>query len=140
MSDVDINIPALKRYFHTTANHPHALGMMDCVRFVTEAVYIGWGRDYRPVLQYQDRRSAVDRLRELGGLRGACNFAMGPMQSIEDLEAGDVIYFHKPRPTIGLLMPEFVLVKMGKNIHRLEIEQGMKGWKTDMDMRIQNGR
>ena len=126
-----MNVEALRDYFYETAAQEFKLGGMDCVRFVTEAVFIGWGRDYRDVLQYQDRRSAVSRLRFLGGLRGACNFAMGPMHDIDDLEPGDVVYYHKPKATIGLLMPGYVAVKMGKNIHRFEIEEGMKGWKTE---------
>lgn len=125
-----MNVVALRSYFNEQAQAPHKLGAMDCVRFVTEAVYFGWDRDYRDTLQYYNRRSAVDRLRALGGLRGACNYAMGPMRDVEDLEPGDVIYFHKPRPTIGLLMPEYVAVKMGKCIHRLVIEPHMKGWET----------
>ncbi len=125
-----MNVVALRGYFNEQAQIPHKLGSVDCVKFVTEAVYLGWGRDYRNALQYHDRRSAVDRLRALGGLIGACNHAIGPMRDVEDLEPGDVIYFHKPRPTLGLLMPEYVAVKIGQNIHRLVIEPEMHGWKT----------
>lgn len=54
---------------------------------------------------------------------------MGDMISIDDLEPGDVIWFDRPA-SIGLLMPGYVALKMGRTIHRLEIEPRMKGWKT----------
>ncbi len=97
---------------------------------MTQAVFVGWGRDYRSILQYHDRRSAVDRLRVLGGLRGACNHAMGPMLAIDELEPGDVVWFDKPK-SIGLLMPGYIAVKAGRTVHRFEIDPRMQGWKTD---------
>ena len=124
-----MNIEALRNYFALEATKPQKFGTVDCVKFVTHAVYIGWGRDYRDVLQYNSRRSAVNRLRELGGLQGACNYAMGPSMPIDQLEPGDVIWFDKPA-TIGLLMPGYIAVKMGHTIHRLEIESAMHGWRT----------
>lgn len=124
-----MNEDALRDYFDEQSGVRQKFGTIDCVKFVANAVRIGWGRNYLGVLQYSDRRSAVARLRELGGLRGACNMAMGEAVSIEELEPGDVVWFDKPA-TIGLLMPGYVAVKLGKCIHRFQIEKQMTGWRT----------
>ncbi len=124
-----MNREALARYFDDWANRRQCLGTIDCVQFVAGAVYVGWNRDYRNVLQYDDRRSAVRRLRELGGLQAACCHAMGDMRPIDELEPGDVVWFDRPA-TIGLLMPNYVAVKMGRTIHRLVIEPHMRGWRS----------
>jgi Domain of unknown function (DUF6950) len=125
-----MNADALREYFDEQSGKRQSFGKIDCVSFVANAVRVGWDRDYLGVLQYHDRRSAVDRLRELGGLFNACCFAMGETVSIEKLEPGDVIWFDKPA-TVGLLMPGYVAVKMGKCIHRFEIEPQMIGWRTN---------
>ena len=125
-----MNMMALHDYFDTVAPVQHKLGALDCVRFVTDAVFIGWGRDYRAILQYNDRRTAISRLRALGGLKGACSHAMGEMYMIDALSPGDVVYFDKPSPTIGLLMEHYVLVKQGTTLHRLEREPQIQGWRT----------
>ena len=125
-----MNVDALRDFFYEQSRRRQKFGTVDCVSFVAGAVFVGWGRDYRGVLQYRDRRSAVARLRILGGLRGACDFAMGRQYPVDELEPGDVIWFDKPA-TIGLLMPGYVAVKMGKCIHRLQIEPQMIGWKTN---------
>ena len=124
-----MNKAALGRFFETQYGQKQELGSIDCVKFVTNAVLIGWERDYRAILQYDDRRSAVKRLRELGGLKAACCHAMGDMHPISELEPGDVVWFDEPA-TIGLLMPGYVAVKLGSVIHRFQIEPQMKGWKT----------
>lgn len=124
-----MNINALRQFFDEQYGTPQKFGQVDCVRFVAEAVLVGWGRDYMDILGYSNRRTAVDRLRELGGLRGACDFAMGERRSIQELEPGDVVWFDKPA-TVGLLMPNYVAVKMGRCIHRFQIEPQMQGWKT----------
>jgi len=41
-----------------------------------------------------------------------------------------VIYFDKPA-TLGLLMGSYIAVKVGRVIHRLEIEPQQMGWRTD---------
>jgi len=125
-----MNVDALRLFFNTAANQRQKLGTVDCVSFVTQAVFIGWGRDFFGYLQYDDRRSAVQRLRQLGGLKQACDHAMGEQRPVTELEPGDVVWFDKPA-TIGLLMEGYVAVKMGKTIHRLQIEPQMVGWKTD---------
>jgi Domain of unknown function (DUF6950) len=125
-----MNYDAIRKYFNEQAVLPQKLGTVDCVNFVTEAVYLGWGRDYRAILQYDSRRSAVARLRELGGLQAACSYAMGSMHLIEDLEPGDVIWYEKPVATLGLFMPGYVAVKMGRTICRLRIQPHLQGWKT----------
>ena len=124
-----MNIVALRKFFDEQANVPQRLGSVDCVLFVTGAVKAGWDRDYTSVLMYKDRRTAVQRLRQLGGLRRACDFAMGEAFPIDELEPGDVVWFDKPA-TIGLLMPGYVAVKLGKCVHRLEVEPQMMGWHT----------
>lgn len=124
-----MNADALRDFFAEQSQINQKLGMVDCVTFVAAAVFVGWGRDFRSVLQYRDRRSAVDRLRALGGLRRACDQAMGKRYPVAELEVGDVVWFDRPA-TIGLLMQGFVAVKMGRAIHRLQIEPQMTGWKT----------
>ena len=125
-----MNKQALRQFFHKQSVIRQKLGTVDCVTFVTQAVYVGWGRDYRSVLQFDDRRSAVNRLRELGGLKKACLHAMGSMYYMEDLEPGDVIWYDKPQPTLGLLMPGFVLVRGAYSIHRHAADDHLMGWKT----------
>ena len=125
-----MNIDALSEFFYAQATEKQKLGTIDCVNFVAEALFIGWDRDYRDILQYNSRRTAVNRLRELGGLKAACNFAMGSEQSIYDLQIGDVVWFDKPA-TIGLLMPGYIAVKLGKAVHRLQVEEHMTGWRTN---------
>ncbi len=112
-----MNIPALHEYFIEQSQQQQKLGVVDCVQFVTGAVFAGWGRDYRDVLQYSDRRSAVTRLRQLGGLKEACVHALGEITIIDDLEPGDVIWYDKPA-TLGVLMPGYVAVKMGRSVQR----------------------
>ncbi len=124
-----MNIPALREFFNTQAPITQRLGTIDCVSFVTQAIFIGWGRDYRDILQYNDRRSAVARLRELGGLKAACFHTLGPMYFICDLNPGDVIWFDKP-PSIGLLMPTYIAVKQGVTINRYVLEAHLMGWRT----------
>lgn len=125
-----MNKVALRDYFNEEFGKRQTFGAIDCVKFVAGAVFVGWDRNYLDVLQYVDRRSAVARLRELGGLRGACDHAMGARYSIAELAPGDVVWFDKPA-TIGLLMPGYIAVKMGRCIHRFQIEEQMTGWKTD---------
>lgn len=125
-----MNVTALRSYFNEQSGTPQRLGAVDCVKFVAGAVRVGWGRDFSTVLQYHNRRSAVDRLRELGGLKGACDVAMGDMHPVDELEPGDVVWFEKP-DTIGVLMPGYIALKMGKTIHRLKVLPGMMGWKTN---------
>lgn len=126
---MNMNVDALRDFFFEQSQVRQKFGTVDCVSFVTEAVRIGWGRDFSRVLQYCGRRSAVDRLRQLGGLKRACDMAMGERHCISGLVMGDVIWFDKPA-TIGLLMDGYVAVKMGKLIHRVQIESRMTGWKT----------
>lgn len=124
-----MNILALQEYFWDESTKPQKLGVVDCVKFVTTAVYLGWGRDHRHMLEYTDRRSAVARLRELGGLHAACVHALGYPVPIDKLSAGDVIWFNDPA-SIGLLMPEYVAVKANKCIHRYQKDDKMSGWIT----------
>ncbi|TFG83983.1 MAG: hypothetical protein E4G74_00325 [Erysipelotrichales bacterium] len=124
-----MNEEALREYFNDQSGVHQKFGTVDCVKFVAGAVRAGWNRDYLGVLQYSDRRSAVARLRELGGLRAACDMAMGEAVSVDSLEPGDVVWFDKPA-TIGLLMQEYVAVKLGKTIHRFKVDPKMIGWKT----------
>lgn len=124
-----MNRQALREFFNTQVGTKSSLGTIDCVSFVTQAVFVGWGRDYRDVLQYHDRRSAVARLRELGGLKAVCFHILGAMHFVSDLSPGDVIWYDEP-PCIGLLMPGYVAVKQGRVINRYETQERMMGWKT----------
>ena len=125
-----MNERALRKLFNEVAPQQFELGGLDCVRFVAEAVFVGWGRDYRDVLDYTDRRTAVDQLRQNGGLRAACTNALGRIWPVESLSEGDVIWFEKPVATIGLLMPMYVAVKSARQIGRVPIDERMMGWRT----------
>lgn len=127
-----MNALALRQYLNTQANLTNKLGVTDCVTFVTNAVFAGWNRDYRGMLDYSDRKTAVAQLRRMGGLKGACMKAMGGMYSIADLEPGDVVWYNRP-PCIGLLMQGYIMVKQAHTIHRVEIENHLMGWKTIKD-------
>lgn len=122
-----MNVEALHAYLSEQAATRQRFGTVDCVSFVAGAVLAGWNRDYSDILGYSDRRSAVNRLRQLGGLRAACDYAMGDMHPIDELEPGDVIWFDEPA-TIGLLMPGYVAVKIGTPVHRVMIQPEMRGW------------
>ena len=124
-----MNIPALQTYFWCESTRTQQLGIVDCVKFVVGAVFVGWDRDYRDILQYSDRRSAINRLRELGGLKEACIHAMGQMHPVDELVPGDVIWIDSST-AIGLLMEGYVAVKAGRQIHRYQIDPEMTGWKT----------
>lgn len=125
-----MNVLALQRFFDDQSQKKQNFGTIDCVSFVAGALLAGWNRDYTGDLQYHNRRSAVNRLRAFGGLRCACDWAFGDQVSIAELGPGDVVWFDKPA-TIGLLMPGYVAVKLGRSIHRYQIESQMMGWKTD---------
>lgn len=125
-----MNEKALRKLFNEIAPQRFELGGLDCVRFVVDAVHVGWGRDYRHALHYDGRRSAINQLRQDGGLRAACTNAMGRMWPVESLSEGDVIWFDKPVSTIGLLMPLYVAVKTHRQIVRVPIDERMMGWRT----------
>ena len=125
-----MNDRALRQLFNDIAPRRFELGGLDCVRFVVDAVYAGWGRDYRDQLNYQNRRSAVAQLRRSGGLKDSCIAAMGELWPMENLEAGDVVWFDLPVQTIGLLMPNYVAVKTHRQIVRVPIDPRMMGWCT----------
>lgn len=125
-----MNERALRKLFNEVAPQRFVLGRLDCVRFVVDAVRVGWGRDYRGQLDYRDRRTAVSQLRRSGGLKDSCIEAMGEMWPVDDLVAGDVVWFDKPVGTIGLLMPLYIAVKANRRIVRVPIDSRMMGWKT----------
>jgi len=124
-----MNQAGLRNYFIEQAQAPGRFGTRDCVSFVTNAMLIGWGRNHVDLMQYHDRRSAVNRLRAAGGLRAACCHAWGDVRPVDELEPGDVVYFDKP-PTLGLLMPGYVAIRSRRCIHRLQVEPQMMGWAT----------
>lgn len=108
-------------------------GQYDCVRFVAEALKVGWDKDYLKELQYHDRRSAVRRLRAAGGLREATIEVLGPEISITALGTGDVAWVEPPfgPKAIGLIMPSYIALKGKRTIHRLRMELAGSGWKVN---------
>lgn len=130
-----MNIEALSAYLQVAARAPAKFGGLDCVRFVSECLRIGWDRDFTHMLQYHDRRSAVDRLRRDGGLIEAMIAVFGQDIPISDLEPGDIACF--PDPTIGIILPSFlggqpaiIAVKFRRTILRLPLSAARSGWKT----------
>ena len=90
-----MNVEALQDYFAKVARLPQRFGYYDCCTFIVEALLIGFDRDYRYALGYVDRRTAVDRLRAVGGLREAFTDILGPEQLILGSPAGSIAYFDK---------------------------------------------
>ena len=66
-----MNVEALAKFLSKSAQRQFVLGKFDCVSFTFEGVRVGWNRDYLKFLEYDDRRSAVDRLRASDGLYDA---------------------------------------------------------------------
>ena len=126
-----MNHEALHTYLAEQSQIPSRLGSVDCVTFVTGAVKAGWDRDYFNVLEYSDRRSAVRQLRATGGLLESARIALGPECAIDDLPAGSVAYMDVPHPTLGLVMDNWVLIKMPSYIARIEKSDDLVGWRTD---------
>lgn len=124
-----MNMQAVATYMNLVARQPNQLGVLDCVRFVAEMLYLGWGRDYRDALQYEDRRSAVNRLRAAGGLRNACSDVLGMQRPGSELRCGDVAYFDDP-PTIGIILPGYCAVKFGRTIQRINLSHVESGWRS----------
>ena len=122
-----MNTVALSKYFETAAQQPAELGHFDCVRFVVEAMNVGWGRDYRHVLGYSDRRSAVKRLRAAGGLQEAFIAELGEPVAASDLSTGDIAWFSDP--AVGLVLTNCIVVKVRKTILRLPLDSANIGWK-----------
>ena len=114
-----MNTVALSEYFETAAQQRAEFGHLDCVRFVVDAMYVGWDRDYRDVLQYSDRRSAVKRLRDAGGLQEAFIDALGEPVAASELRPGDIAWFSDP--AVGLVLENCIVVKMRKTIVRMRL-------------------
>ncbi len=127
-----MNVVAIKDYFERVARLPQRLGVYDCCTFVVETLLYGFDRDYRDALGYWDRRSAVKRLRAIGGLREAYTDILGPESLVKDFPPGSVAYFAEtPYACVGIIMPGYIAVKGHKCIHRVTIEPHRTGWRTD---------
>lgn len=107
------------------------LGGLDCVRFVIEALRVGWDRDFSKGIRYSCRRSAVSQLRQSGGLYESFCEVFGTDIPITDLTEGDIAYFVAPHPSVGLVMPDYIALKTAKTILRIPMELSRSGWKTD---------
>ncbi|MEE8599318.1 MAG: hypothetical protein V3S69_07430 [Dehalococcoidales bacterium] len=125
-----MNAEALHTYLGEQSLLPQKLGVIDCVTFVTGAVKAGWDRDFYFTLKYGNRRSAVARLRELGGLSAAVDGALGSRYPISELPEGSVVYLDVPSPTLGLVLGDQVLVKVHKQVIRVTRDSVLYGWRT----------
>ena len=123
-----MNKSALSTYFADAAIADSVFGKLDCVRFVIEALYVGWGTDFRDVLGYSDRKTACARLRLSGGLEQAFTDELGDPVAPTELKTGDIAYFEDPG--VGLVMDSYVAVKFGNTIGRVPLQFVSKGWKT----------
>lgn len=124
-----VNIPALQEYFWDEAQLKQQFGVHDCVTFVVGALKVGWSRDFTHHLGYHDRKSAVLRLRQAGGLEAAITRVLGPKRPIRDLGPGSIIWFCEP-DTVGLLMHDYIAVKYASGILKLDIIDNLEGWCT----------
>lgn len=121
---------ALRDYFEEAAQRPFVFGDYDCVRFVAEAVRVGWGRDFMQQLRYQGRKSAVLRLRRADGLFQAVSGVLGAPTPTDDLMPGDVAWLPQGRASIGLIMPGYIALKGHQCIHRVDPSSATTGWST----------
>lgn len=124
-----MNTAALRTFFDESASRDSVLGGFDCVRFVIEAIRIGWGKDFRRCLRYDCRRSAVNQLREDGGLRDAFSKVLGEPVARSELEPGDIAYF--PDGFVGLVMTTYIAVKYRSTVYRVGFDSCAEGWKWD---------
>lgn len=127
-----MNILGLQEYFAKVAPLPQRFGVYDCCTFIVESLLIGWDRDFRDALGYFNRRTAVERLRKVGGLREAFDAVLGNEHLIMDAPPGTVAWFGDPgQKCVGLVMANQILVKGNGCIHRFYMEDHRTGWRTD---------
>ncbi len=127
-----MNVPALQDYFAKVAPLPQKFGVYDCCTFLIESLLIGWDRDFRDELRYFDRKTAVARLRQDGGLREAFEVVFGPGGYIKDGPPGSIAWFgDEGQKSVGLVMPIGIFVKGNGCIHRFIMEDYRTGWRTD---------
>jgi hypothetical protein len=121
-------IDAVRDYIARAAGTPYELGVDDCLTFVIDCIRIRGGRDYRPYLGYHDRRSALVRSRDAGGLMPACSAVWGTPRPVAELTPGDVVFIKTGHFGVGLLLADRVLAKSRCTIERLSIDSAMFGW------------
>ena len=83
-------------------------GKNDCVQFVNELVRIQTGKDFfkRSKVKYRDRKTAMEALREMKGMRKALTGIFGKPVSPLYGDAGDIVMLRKV-PTRGWYMDSF---------------------------------
>jgi hypothetical protein len=123
-----MNVESLREFLNESAQRQFVLGKFDCVSFAFEGVKVGWDRDYLKFLAYDDRRSAVDRLRASDGLYEAICEGLGQDIPMSELGPGDLAWI--PPSCIGLIMPEYIAVKTHRTIIRAPLDAAKSGWKT----------
>ncbi len=126
-----MNIEALAEFLSESAQRQFVLGKFDCVSFAFEGVRVGWDRDFLDNLGYDDKRSAVDRLRESDGLYEAICAGLGQDIPMSDLVPGDLAWL--PPACIGLIMPDYIAVKTHRTIIRAPLDAAISGWRTTME-------
>lgn len=124
-----MRVDQLAAYLAEAASQPACLGHLDCVRFVAGGLVAGWDRDFRNLLGYEDRRSAVARLRKSGSLYAAISAEFGPAVPAEELQPGDIAYYADP--AIGLVLPNCIALKIYRTIARVPRSSAACGWPTD---------
>ncbi len=125
-----MNVPELHQYFVDVARDRQCLGECDCVTFVVDVLRVGFDKDYREHLHYNDRRSAVNQLRAMGGLRDAAASTFGLEVEPCELRQGDVAYLEMPTATIGVVMNGFIAVRGDNCIHRISVDSALVGWRV----------
>ena len=123
-----MRVERLAAYLEGCASQPARLGHLDCVRFVAGGLVAGWDRDFHDLLGYEDRRSAVARLRKAGGLYAAISTEFGPPVPAEELKPGDIAYYADP--AIGLVLPNCCVLKIYRTIARVPRSSAACGWPT----------
>jgi len=124
-----VNVEALAQFLSASAQRQFVLGKFDCVSFVFEGVNVGWDRDFLQFLAYDDKRSAVDRLRFSDGLYDAVCEGLGQDLPMCELAPGDIAWL--PPSCIGLIMPDYIAVKTHRTVLRVPLDCAKSGWKTN---------
>lgn len=125
-----MNHVALRQFFDRQAPRPQRLGTNDCVTFVMGALLCGWGRDFTADMRYNSRRTAVERLREAGGLEAAFTERFGEPINAMQLPAGSIALL-APQQVVGLVMPSYIAVRRHMHIDRVRVLATYRGWRTD---------
>lgn len=122
------DLEGLAAYLSDVANEQSELGRLDCVRFVVEALRAARIADVRPLMRYDDRDTALERIRRARGLDKAIRSELGePNVGAGEFELGDMAFV--PPHCIGFVMTDYIAVKSRATIWRIDLDCATHGWR-----------